>query len=198
MKRRDYSCNTSFLDLLFNMLLAFTCLFVLAFALVNVRQKDADSARPRAEFVITLAWPDDLDDDLDLWVEDPNGALVFFQRREDGLMHLDRDDLGARNDIVQTVDGPVQFEGNQEVVMIRGIIQGEYVVNVHAYLKHSQPPVVATVRIDKIGQGVVSLKKVELNRSGDEATATRITVGPDGRVTGSSDLPKNLVRGIRP
>ena len=31
--RKNYSCNTSFLDLLFNMLLAFACLFVLAFAL---------------------------------------------------------------------------------------------------------------------------------------------------------------------
>ena len=50
------------------------------------------------EFLITVFWPDNLEDDVDIYVEDPAGNLVWFKSREPGLMHLDRDDLGKRND----------------------------------------------------------------------------------------------------
>lgn len=193
MSRRDYSCNTSFLDLLFNMLLAFTAMFVLALALASVKQKESEAAKPRAEFLVTLTWPDEADDDLDLWVEDPHGRVVFFQRREDGLMHLDRDDLGVRNDVVQTEEGPINFPGNQEVITIRGIVPGEYVVNVHAYLMHSSAPVKAVARIDRLGSGTVTIKDVVLAKSGDEVTVIRFTVGSDGKITSTSTLQKSLL-----
>ena len=92
--KKLYSCNTSFLDLLFNMLLAFTAMFVLAFAMINVdKENKKSSVQVKAEYMITLSWNDEMDDDIDLYVEDPRGALACFRRREDGLMHLDRDDL---------------------------------------------------------------------------------------------------------
>ena len=66
--RKNYSCNTSFLDLLFNMLLAFACLFVLAFALINQNKKTPDV---KASYLITFTWPKELDNDVDAYVEDP-------------------------------------------------------------------------------------------------------------------------------
>ncbi|NDB86924.1 MAG: hypothetical protein EB127_30185 [Alphaproteobacteria bacterium] len=67
--KKHYSCNTSFLDLLFNMLLAFTALFVLSFALIN-QNKDISksSVEVKAEFIITMSWPDDMDNDIDIYI----------------------------------------------------------------------------------------------------------------------------------
>ena len=46
-------------------------------------------------------------------------------------MHLDRDDRGNVNDTIdfdgKTIDNPL----NQEIVTIRVVVPGEYIVNVH-------------------------------------------------------------------
>lgn len=191
---RNYSCNTSFLDLLFNMLLAFTALFVLAFAMIN-QNRQTKNVEAKAEYIITVSWPSDFDDDIDTYVEDPEGHLVMFRRREDGLMHLDRDDLGKRNDTVQTPFGPVSYPENREIVSLRGIVQGEYVVNVHAYLKNDPNPVPVTVQIDRINPyGTVALKTVTLFKSGDEKTVVRFTLNKKGDIIGASELEKCLTR----
>ena len=51
-----------------------------------------------AEFIITMSWPKDSKDDIDLYVMDPAGNIVYFRDKDNGLMHLDRDDLGDKND----------------------------------------------------------------------------------------------------
>mgnify|MGYP006946111184 CR=1 FL=1 len=81
-----------------------------------------------------VGWPDRNPNDIDTWVQDPGGKLVWFRNREAGLMHLDRDDRGNFKDTI-TVDGK-QIENpiNQETVTLRGIEKGEYIVNVHQYL----------------------------------------------------------------
>ena len=101
-KRRIYHTNTAFLDLLFCTLLLFTGLFTIAFILISPTKEDK-KVDAKAEFIITVTWPKDFDDDVDTYCEDPSGHLVFFRRREDGLMHLDRDDLGKRNDTIRMV-----------------------------------------------------------------------------------------------
>jgi len=88
------------------MLLAFTALFVLAFSMVNEnKDRSKSNVEVKAEYIITMIWPDDMDNDIDIYVEDPLGNLCFFRRREEGLMHLDRDDLGFKNDTVETPSG---------------------------------------------------------------------------------------------
>ena len=66
-------------------------------------------------------------------VEDGEGNLVWFDVREAGLMHLDRDDRGVLGDNItingQTINNPL----NQETVSLRGIAAGEYVVNLLHY-----------------------------------------------------------------
>jgi hypothetical protein len=49
-------------------------------------------------------------------------------------MHLDKDDLGYVNDIVYNANGKItRVNINREVVTIRGIIPGEYLINAHYY-----------------------------------------------------------------
>ena len=192
--KRNYHTNLSFLDLLFNTLLCFAALFVLSFILINPSKKK-NNVRMKAEFMITVTWPNDLDDDVDMYVEDPQGNLVAFMRREEGLMHLDRDDLGHRNDTVVTEWGPIEFKDNREIVTVRGTVPGEYVVNVHMYMKRSEAEEVSvTIQLDKINPySTVMIKEVVLRLSGDEKTAFRFTVDKEGEVTDISNLEKSLL-----
>ena len=192
--KRNYHTNLSFLDLLFNTLLCFAALFVLSFVLINPSKKEHNT-KTKAEFMITVTWPQDLDDDVDMYVEDPQGNLVAFMRREEGLMHLDRDDLGQRNDIVQTPFGPIEHKDNREIVTIRGIIAGEYVVNVHMYTKRSEAEEVSVIiQLDKINPfSTITIKEVILKTIGDEETAFRFVLDKDGKVTDINHLKKSLI-----
>jgi hypothetical protein len=192
--RRHSQVGVAFTDLLFNALLGFVVMFMLAFLLINPIAKSG-AVDPKAEFLITLSWPDGRPEDVDLYVEDPTGALVWFRNREAGLMHLDRDDLGLRNDVVEVAGRLIVNPINQETVSIRGILPGEYVVNVHLYRAESDQPVPATVKIEKLNPQVQVLfaGPVTLTVQGDERTAARFSIGADGRVLDVNQLPKRLV-----
>ena len=192
--QRRYHTNLPFLDLLFNVLIGFVFLFIVSFLLINPIAKRAD-IEVKAEFLITVFWPDNLEDDVDIYVEDPAGNLVWFKSREPGLMHLDRDDLGKRNDEVVTAAGTILFPENREIVTLRGIVPGEYIVNVHCYFKVAADPVPVTIQIDKINPYSVVLREtVDLANKGEEITVTRFTVNSKGKVTNVNKLPKKLVQ----
>jgi hypothetical protein len=193
MRRRDH-IGVAFTDLLFNALLGFVVMFILAFLLINPVAKSG-AVDPKAEFLITLTWPDGREEDLDLYVEDPTGELVWFRQREAGLMHLDRDDLGQRNDMIEIAGRYVINPLNQEVVSIRGIVPGEYVVNLHLYRTKGDQAVPATVKIEKLNPRVelVFFGPLTLIAAGEEQTVARFSVGIDGRVRAVNQLPKQLV-----
>ena len=69
--------SIGFIDLLFNILLGFAFLFIVAFLLIKPEAKKKDFDR-RAEFVIILEWNHDALDDIDLHVQDPKGDRVSF------------------------------------------------------------------------------------------------------------------------
>jgi len=192
--KRNYHTNMAFLDLLFNTLLCFAALFSLAFVMINPSKKNK-TVDAKAEFLITVTWPSDIDDDVDTYVEDPNGNLVAFNRREQGLMHLDRDDVGFSSDRLQTPFGIVEYKQNREMVSLRGIVPGEYVVNVHMYTKRSEEeketPV--TILLEKINPyRVVTGSNVILKQKGDEKTAFRFVLNDEGEVTNINKLEKSL------
>lgn len=193
--KRLYGCNTSFLDLLFNMLLAFTALFVLAFAMMNQNKKMPES---KGSYIVTVTWPQEFNDDIDTYVQDSEGQLVFFGSREAGLMHLDRDDLGHSNDKVQTQFGVIEYKENREVVTIRGTSPGEYCVNIHAYRRNSEDtrPVEVTVQLDKVTPSYMPVvqKKVVISQSGEEKTLFRFKVDAKENVVSLNYDAKSLTR----
>jgi len=199
--KRVYHSHLSFLDLLFNTLLCFAALFLLSFVLINPSKND-NNVKSKADFLITVTWPDERDNDVDVYVQDPQGNLVAFMRREEGLMHLDRDDLGKRNDIVQTPLGPIIHPENKEIVTLRGYMSGEYIVNVHMYKRKSKELTTEIyVQLDKVNPvfKTVILKKVTLGDSGDEKTAFRFVLDKSGKVTEVNYLPIALTRkGVQP
>ncbi len=182
-----------FTDLLFNALLGFTFLFLVALMFIN---PDARKGRVdlKAEYIISVSWPDDLSDDIDLWVRDPLGNTVSYLRKNAGWLHLDRDDRGEINDTIEVDGRQVVYPINQEVVTIRGIVAGEYVVNLYYYTASGTRPFEALVKIERVNPTLqtVFVRKVSMRRQDQETTVTRFRLDADGRFHSVSDLPAVL------
>lgn len=194
MSVKDRLRSDPFTDLLFNALLGFTFLFLVAIMFMNPEAKSG-IIDPKAEYIITITWEDNSPDDVDTWVEDPEGQILWFRTPEAGLLHLDRDDRGLVNDTITIAGEEVQNPLNQEVVTLRGVVKGEYIVNLHYYASETGTPVDVNVRLVKVNPKleVVYYGTVNLEKRGDEKTAVRFKIGGDGDVYGINFLPKNLV-----
>ena len=129
--------KTAFIDVLFSMLIAMFCLFVVAFASINPRSQDK-SIEQKAELVLEMTWPDGSLDDVDLWVLLPDGQKVGFNRKDPGVATLDRDDRGAYGDTFWDGTERKIIRVNREVVAIRANMPGRYVVNAHYYAHFSE------------------------------------------------------------
>lgn len=132
LKQRRKAGNLAFNDLLFNVLVGFVMLFVIAFLLINPITKKNDIPS-KAEYLIILEWNDELPDDVDLWVQRNSDRPTGFSNKANAPVHLDRDDLGHSNDRV-VIDGRTRvIYSNIETTTIRGESQGDYYVAVHFY-----------------------------------------------------------------
>ena len=128
-----FKSTLGFIDLLFNILVGFAFLFIVAFLLIKPEAKKKDFDR-RAEYIVVMEWDAGAKDDIDLYVEDPLGGIASFRHPRVNFMHLDKDDLGSRNDTTVMADGSTTtIKINREVMTIRGIIPGEWIINAHYY-----------------------------------------------------------------
>ncbi len=196
---KSYHSNTSFLDILFNTLVGFVLLFIIAFLLISPVKKKKEIEQ-KAEYVITITWPGTMSDDIDSWLEDPMEKVMYFREKEVGLMHLDRDDLGKMNDqqFVPGV-GMVNYPYNREITTIRGIMPGEYVFNIHLYRKeHRDSSVPVTVILEKLNPQVKLLysKVITLTDYWEEKTVIRFVLDVDGEITESFFMYKPLVEQV--
>ena len=133
MNNERFKSTIGFTDLLFNILVGFAFLFIIAFLLIKPEAKKKDFDR-RAEYIVVMEWDAGAKDDIDLYVEDPLGGLASFRHPNVNFMHLDKDDLGSRNDTTVMADGSTTtIKINREVITIRGIIPGEWIINAHYY-----------------------------------------------------------------
>lgn len=184
-----------FTDLLFNALLAFTFLFLVALMFLNPPAKTG-IINPKADFLISVTWADNSPDDIDTWMEGPNGQLIWFKNPQASLMYLDRDDRGMTNDTLlingQTIKNPL----NQEIVTIRGRPPGEYVINVHYYNSKTHNSVPVTVYLAEVNPAlkVLHYATLMLERVGEEKTAVRFTIGTNGQVSDINTLEKSIVQ----
>lgn len=196
MKRRFHRRSNRadpFIDLLFNALLGFTFLFLIAVMFINPQARKG-RVDLKAEYIISVTWPDQLADDIDLWVQDPLGETVSYLRKDAGWLHLDRDDRGEINDTI-IVDGQeVVYPINQEVVTIRGIIPGEYVVNLYYYTAAQPAPVETLIKVEKVNPTLqtVYVRKLELHKQDQETTVVRFTLDAKGAISGINQLQRTL------
>ena len=182
-----------FSALLFNSLKAITFMFFLSFAMVNPTA-ETGKVDPKAELLVTVSWPDSNPDDVDTYIADPTGNIVWYNMREAGLMHLDRDDRGMFKDVIemngQTIENPL----NQEIISFRGLSDGEYTVNVVHYIANGADPLPVTVKVEKLNPRVkvIYYGEVNLRGTGDEQTVVRFTLTGD-EVGDLNNQPRSLV-----
>lgn len=192
-RSRQFRSTDPFIDLLFNALLGFTFLFLVSVMFMNPEARKG-RVNLKAEYIISVTWPDQLADDIDLWVQDPIGDTVSYLRKDAGWLHLDRDDRGEVNDTV-VIDGrEVVYPINQEVVTIRGIIPGEYVVNLYYYTAAEPRPVEALVKVEKVNPTLqtVYVRRVLMAQQDDEQTVVRFSLDTAGKIAEINELPKRL------
>lgn len=174
-------------------ILAFLFFVALLIAAPEAKEGKVDS---KAEFLISLDWPDNHPDDFDIFVQDPLGNIVWFRRREAGFMLLDRDDRGGVNDFVLVNGRKVLTATRQELVSLRGIVAGEYTVNVYHFAALTGQPVPVTVTVQKLNPMVkiVAKETVDLDKGGEEKTAVRFTLDATGAVTETSHIQRSILQ----
>ena len=187
-----------FTVMLFKGLQVVAFMFFLAYLAINSEAKQGN-IDTKAQMLVTVSWPDNHPDDIDTYVEDPQGNIVWDHVMEAGMMSLDRDDRGDYKNMIlvngKTIRNPIR----QEIVQMRALIPGEYVVNIHHYLATTPDPVPVTVTVEKINPKVeiVYYDRLFVDHTGDEKTAVRFTVSEDGKITDINTRPKSLIRETR-
>ena len=196
MRSRGEFPGIATVDVCINLVLVFAVLLRLSIVMANAEQQK-NHQTTHAAFLVKINWPSESKDDVDLYVSDPLNQIVYFRQKQIGLMSLDRDDTGREQNMVTLPDGRVvQSQFNEEQVNIRGIVEGEYVVNVHMYRKSDDLPTKVEVALFKSGAGgdmEIHKQMVTLTTEREEETAFRFTLTRDGGVVDVNRLPKHFV-----
>ncbi|MES3009149.1 MAG: hypothetical protein V4738_00060 [Pseudomonadota bacterium] len=196
-KRRQREAESDpFYDMLFNMLIAFVFCFIIAMLAFNPKARKSGDIPAKAEYIVTVTWPDNNPNDVDAWLQDPAENLLWFRQRDIGLMHLDRDDRGASNNSVVVNGRAISNPIRQEMATLRGIVAGEYIVNAHYYDSKDGKPVDVTVTVVKVNPraDIVYYGTVQIPAKGEERTLVRFTLDGQGEVVNINTLPKTIVQ----
>jgi hypothetical protein len=184
--------DTVFRDVIMLALAGFVAMVILLLPHLNPPGETAEeTTQPPGNVIVEVRWPDELDCDVDLWVEAPGDIPVGYSNKGGTIFNLLRDDLGKRADATGL---------NYEVSYSRGIPAGEYTVNIHLYRNASNVfPIPVTVvtsvkRSPKESARQVLASKVELGREGEELTVYRFRLSEDGSLVSGSvhSLQRNL------
>ena len=154
-------------------------IIVVAISTWQEEQKKADIQSP-GQIIVEIIWNPAYDTDVDLWLLGPTGNAVGYSNKSGTIWDLLRDDLGFPND-------PLGL--NYENAYTRGVIPGEYCINLHFYRNNGAPlPITVKYRITMVdkkadkGGGVTLIAEGEgeLKNVGHEITLVRFTINDAG------------------
>lgn len=184
--------------MLFKALQVIAFLFFLALLAVSPDAKDG-KIDSKAEFIITMDWPDNHPDDLDLFVQDPAGNVAWYRRREAGFLTLDRDDRGGANDFIVVNGKKIHSPIREEIVTVRGVVPGEYTVNISHFQATTAQPVAVKVKVQKLNPTaqVIFDDRLTVDHTGDEKTALRFWLDAEGKVVDVQQRHKSLMETFR-
>ena len=186
--------DTVFRDVIMLALAGFVAIVLLLLPHLNPPTKE-DQDRPNpGNLIVELRWPDELDADVDLWVQAVNHQPVGYSNKGGRVFNLLRDDLGLQGDFSDL---------NYEVSFSRGVPAGNYAINVHLYRNKAGTypvPVSIAVSLKRTPQDSARellSKRLELLHEGQETTAFRFEIDERARLVPGSvhDMPKALRSG---
>jgi hypothetical protein len=195
MEEFDDDSGIIFRDVTLLALSGFVAMVVMMIPFINpIAEAELEtSATEPGNVIIEIHWPAELDADVDLWVKAPGDMPVGYSNKGSALVNLLRDDLGHFNDLT---------ESNYEVTYSRGIVAGEWTVNLHAFrMDPTQAPpyvvrtVVSVMRPDFLRPVQILEKQTDLTRLGQERTVFRFKLNSQGKlIRGSTnELQRQLV-----
>jgi hypothetical protein len=185
--------GTVFRDVITLALCGFVAVVILLLPHLNPKQ-EAQAAVANAvpgNVMVEARWADELDTDVDLWVQAPGDVPVGYSNKSGVIFNLLRDDLGRNAD-------PTQL--NYEVSYSRGVPPGEYAVNLHMYRNKSKvSPVKVTVVTSVKKPNAESAKQIltssiDMMAENQETTVYRFKLTEAGELVQGSvnSLPKPL------
>ena len=179
--------DTSYRDLITIALLGFVMISILLLLFLNPPTID-DTPATDTGLRIEIAWPDNIDADVDLWVKAPNDVPIGYSNLGSIVANLVRDDLGNYSD---------PGYSNHETVITRGYVLGTYIINIHLYMtrtKEKEIPVSIVVSREKLGEKSIRLffKKVTLRFKGEELTIIRFDLDAWLRQYWLPDQPRKV------
>ena len=176
--------NTVFRDVVMLALVGFVAMVILMLPYIHPPGAQAsDQIAPPGNVIVEIRWPDQIDADVDLWVQAPGDVPVGYSNKGGRVFNLLRDDLGLRNDATGL---------NYESSFSRGIVAGEYTVNVHLYRDAARiypVPVTVVTSVNRPKQEhtrQLLASKVELSREGEETTVYRFQLTKTGELVPGS------------
>ena len=197
MEELDYldedAWGTVFRDVILLALVGFVAMVIMLLPHITVAKKESEQTKVPGNVIVEMHWPSNQAVDVDLWVKAPGEFPVGFWNQGGEIFNLLRDDLGIVGDAT---------DENYEITYSRGILQGEYIVNVHMY--GPLPPgvtvpvnVVVSVRKKYDDTNQLLKTDIKLTRQNQEETAFRFKLTGDGDlVPGSvSTLRRSLITG---
>ena len=197
MDEFDDDSGTIFRDVTLLALAAFVAMVLMLLPFLNPGaevESEADGISDPGNVIIELLWASDRDADIDLWVKAPERVPVGFPNKGNEVVNLLRDDLGLFQDLTDI---------NYEIVYSRGIVPGEWIVNVQAYrledpIQPTPVPVQVVVSVKREGEDrptPILEKEVELRFLRHELTVFRFGLtGKGALVHGSvNDIRHSLI-----
>lgn len=143
----------------------------------------AEGIKPPGAVMVEARWPDGLDTDVDLWVQAPGDVPVGYSNKGGLVFNLLRDDLGNQIDATGL---------NYENAFARGLIPGEYTVNLHLYRNRASVPeipctvVVSVQKANEPQMRQILATTTTLVREGQEKTALRFRLDDKGALVAGS------------
>lgn len=189
------AADTVFRDTIMLALAGFVTVVMIVLAHVRPEAQAAvseESATMPGNVMIEAHWPGDLDTDVDLWVQGPGDVPVGYSNKGGGLFNLLRDDLGKQMDL---------SDQNYEVSYTRGLLPGEYAVNLHLYRNRSSLQSIPVKVVASVKKGINKASKqilvsdTKLDREGQEKTVFRFRLNDEGELV--QDSVTTLFRPLR-
>ncbi len=178
----DKETDTVFRDMIFVVLLGFVAIVVLLLPHLNPPREGIEQTIPAGNVIVTIDWPDGWSTDVDLWVRAPGERPVGYSRKDGNTFNLLRDDLGTYRD---------NTGQNRETAMSRGILAGQYVVNLHLFSNYEGTfpvpvgiEVVVVTPSGKVEQ--ILIAREILSGPGQELTVFRFRLDGDGNLARES------------
>lgn len=174
----EENVDTVFKDVILLTLVGFVAMVIMLLPHLNKKQEERQDHKAPGNVIIELHWPNEMNVDVDLWVQGPDSSPVGFWNQGNDLFNLLRDDLGIEGDATNQ---------NYEVSYSRGIRAGEYIVNVHMYGNLKDGMTVPTTAVVSVRSKYESARQilastVELTYRNQEETVFRFRLDADGKL----------------